>query len=219
MIRLFVALITISFGAAIIGCGGSSSSKTSTSTPATAASPATAAATSKPAVSGTSTGVVGSSATQTGAFALTSTAFADKATIPVQYSCSGASTSPPLAWSGAPAATKAFALILDDPDAPVAGGFVHWVAYDIPADANKLAAAIPAGPMIAGGGTQGNNGAGQPGYTGPCPPAGAPHHYNFRLYALDAPLRADAGKSRDDVLAAIQGHILAQVQLTGLFAR
>lgn len=158
--------------------------------------------------------------TPTAGFTLASDAFADNAGIPLQYTCDGDGASPALTWSGAPADTKAFALIMDDPDAPLQGGFTHWVAYDIPAGATALAAAVPAGPGLPGGGKQGANGAGRPGYTGPCPPPGNPaHHYIFRLYALDAPLGLDPAKSKADVLAAMQGHILGQAQLIGLFQR
>jgi Raf kinase inhibitor-like YbhB/YbcL family protein len=152
--------------------------------------------------------------TQAPTLTLTSDAFANNGTIPVKYSCSGEATSPPLAWSGAPAGTKAFALIVHDPDAPLAGGFTHWIVTDLPASATSLPAAVPVGSTIAGGGSQ------VVAYRGVCPPVGAAaHHYHFRLYALDAALGATAGQTKESVEAAMQGHILAQTGLIGLFSR
>ena len=155
------------------------------------------------------------------AFTLTSSAFVDNGAIPRMYSCDGASTSPPLAWSGTPGGVREFALIVDDPDAPVQGGFTHWVAYDIAEDSTALAAGYGTGPdLLPITGKQGNNGAGRLGYTGPCPPPGdAAHHYHFRLYALDAPLALPSGKSKAEVLAAMQGHIIGQAELVGLYGR
>lgn len=153
------------------------------------------------------------------AFALTSEAFANGASIPTEYSCDGKSSSPPLKWSGAPSAAKAFALVMHDPDAPRAGGFTHWVVYDLPAGTTGLdGGASPSGSLPAGA-KQGANGSGRNQYTGPCPPKGGPaHHYNFRLYALDAPLNLEAGKTKEEIEKAVQGHVLAQADLTGLFA-
>jgi Raf kinase inhibitor-like YbhB/YbcL family protein len=145
---------------------------------------------------------------------LTSDAFPDGGTIPVEYTCTGRNTSPPLRWSGAPEGTHAFALIVDDPDAP-AGTFDHWVVYDLPAATTGLAA----GASVAGDAHTGKNGRGSAEYTGPCPPPGTPHHYQFKLYALDAALGLAAGKSKADVEKAMQGHILAQAMLVGLYGR
>lgn len=161
-----------------------------------------------PATSAPSTAAVASTLT------LTSDAFANNETIPVTYSCNGGGTSPALAWSGAPAGTKAFALIVHDPDAPLPGGFTHWIVVDLPASASSLPAAVPAGAAIAGGGTQ------LTAYRGMCPPPGAAaHHYHFRIYALDAQVGAASDTSKTDVEAAMQGHILAQTDLVGLFNR
>lgn len=190
---------------ALAACGGGStngyrSAATSTSAPAKAASSSTAAATSAPAIPSTLT--------------LTSEAFTNDGTIPPKHSCSGEATSPALSWSGAPAGTKAFALIVHDPDAPLAGGFTHWILVDLPGTATSIPAAVPVGDAIAGGGAQ------PVAYRGMCPPVGASaHHYHFRLYALDGTLVAAAGKSKDSVEAAMQGHILAQTDLVGLFGR
>ena len=150
--------------------------------------------------------------------ALFSEAFTDNTTIPTEYTCEGANTSPPLRWSGAPPDTGAFALLVDDPDAP-RGTFDHWVVYDLPASTTKLPPGVPAGDALAGGGKQGKNGIDQTGYMGPCPPPGPEHHYRFRLFALDAPLDLAPGRSKADVENAMDTHILAETVLTGLFSR
>jgi hypothetical protein len=93
------------------------------------------------------------------------------------------------------------------------------VAYDIPANVSALPEGVPEGDAVAGGGTQGANGRGTRAYTGPCPPAGAPHHYYFRLFALDAPLGLPAGAARADVEAAMRGHVLGGATLVGVFGR
>ena len=148
---------------------------------------------------------------------LSSTAFAAGKPIPAIYTCTGRSVSPPLAWTGAPAGTASFALILDDPDAPI-GTFVHWVIYNIPAASNGLPEAVPSSAKLADGSLQGNNGAGQAGYTGPCPPSGT-HRYFFKLYALDTVLNLSSGVNKDQLLKAMQGHILAQGELMGTFSK
>ena len=147
---------------------------------------------------------------------ITSTAFSQGQPIPSDYSCDGMGKSPPLAWSGAPAGTKSFALIMDDPDAP-AGTFVHWVIYNVPASVTALAEALQKDAKLADGTVQGLNSTRRPGYAGPCPPSGT-HRYFFKLYALDTILDlAAAGK--DEVLRAMQGHTLAQGELMGTFTR
>ena len=148
---------------------------------------------------------------------LSSTAFAAGASIPADYSCKGRSVSPPLAWSNAPAGTGSFALIVDDPDAPL-GTFIHWVIYNIPASSRGLPEAVPTNGQSADGTRQGNNGAGRVGYTGPCPPSGT-HRYFFKLYALDKVLDLSSGADKDQLLKAMQGHILAQGELMGTFSK
>jgi Raf kinase inhibitor-like YbhB/YbcL family protein len=150
---------------------------------------------------------------------LTSPAFKEGSSIPAAYSCDGQNNSPALSWSGAPAGTKSFALILHDPDAPREGGFTHWVIYNIPASSMSLEASVPKTAALSSGAVQGNNGAGNAGYTGPCPPAGPAHHYEFRFFALDQMLALQAGATKDQLEAAMSGHILAQTVLTGLFQR
>jgi len=149
---------------------------------------------------------------------LTSTAFADGDKMPARYTCDGENVSPPLAWGEPPPQTRSFALIVDDPDAPV-GVFTHWVIFNIPADARELEEAIPIGERLPNGALQGKNGFGKLGYGGPCPPRGSPHHYRFTLYALDKPLELPPGISKNDLLQAMEGHILAQGQLVGVYQR
>lgn len=149
---------------------------------------------------------------------LTSTAFTHGAEIPKQHTCEGADRSPALKWTGAPAGTKRFVLIADDPDAPV-GTWVHWVVYDLPADSAELPEAVPATETIAGGAKQGTNDFRKTGYGGPCPPPGKPHRYFFTLYALDAPTSLRPRATKADVLRAIEGHVLAQAELIGTYRR
>src|SRR5262245_23497155 len=111
---------------------------------------------------------------------LTSAAFADGKPIPSQHTCDGKNISPPLQWTGVPAETKSFVLIVDDPDAP-AGVWVHWVIYDLPSTVTTLAENIPKSEPVGGNGQQGVNDFKQPGYGGPCPPPGKPHRYVFKL--------------------------------------
>lgn len=157
-------------------------------------------------------------ASRAAAFELRSSAFAAGETIPVTYTCDGPDRSPPLAWREPPAAAKGFALVSEDPDAP-GGIWTHWIVYDLPATARELPDGIPTTPGIAGSGRQGTNDFKRVGYGGPCPPHGAPHRYVFRLYALDAKLGLEPGATRDALLHALEGHVLAETELTGRYAR
>ncbi len=148
-----------------------------------------------------------------------STDFLSNGAIPVPYTCSGDNKSPALTWGGAPTATKAMALIVRDPDAPM-GSYVHWVIYNLPPNATGLPAAVPTtATTLDNGAVQGANGSGKSGYQGPCPPPGPAHHYHFRLYALDAKLDLACGAKADAVEQAIKGHVLASADLVGTFAR
>lgn len=149
---------------------------------------------------------------------LTSTAFAEGKPIPRKHTCEGEDVSPPLSWSDAPAGAKSFALICDDPDAPV-GTWVHWVAWNIPASVTALDENTPKQDAIPGGGQQGRNDFKRTGYGGPCPPPGKPHRYFFKLYALDAELDLAAGATKADLERAMQGHILAEAHLMGTYQR
>ncbi len=149
---------------------------------------------------------------------ITSTAFKDNENIPVRYTCDAQNVSPALDWGSPPAGTRSFALTVFDPDAS-GGGFVHWVIYNIPAGARRLPEGVPVQATLSDGTIQGNNGGAKLGYTGPCPPAGKPHHYHFDLYALDRVLDLKSGATYAQLNAAIKGHILAQGALTGIYQR
>ena len=148
---------------------------------------------------------------------LTSNAFASGQNIPSKYSCLGREISPDLSWSNFPAQTKSFALIVDDPDAPM-GIWVHWLMYNIPPEKNSLPENISAGAELSDGSLQGKNSGGRLGYNGPCPPSGT-HRYFFKLYALDSKLTISSGASKEQLLQAMQGHILAQGELMGTFSK
>lgn len=141
---------------------------------------------------------------------LTSQAFENNQPIPKKYTCQGADISPGLAISELPANTKSLCLIMDDPDAPH-GTFDHCVIWNI-APTNK----IEEGKIV---GVEGTNGFGTKGYRGPCPPPGSIHHYHFKLYALDNELNLAEGSSKNQVVKAMQGHILGQAELIGTFHR
>jgi hypothetical protein len=149
---------------------------------------------------------------------LTSSAFADGATIPREHTCDGRDESPPLRWAGLPDGTKAIALIADDPDAP-AGTWTHWVLYDLPADARELPRGVPTTGRLPSGARQGLNDFGRLGYAGPCPPPGKAHRYVFRLLALDAPTGLGLGASADEVRRATDGHRLGTLELRGTYGR
>ena len=149
---------------------------------------------------------------------ISSSAFSEGGTIPKKFTCDGPDASPQLSWSGAPASTQSFALIMDDPDAPV-GTWVHWVAYNLPASARQLPEGVPKSDAIPGGGVQGLNDFRKTGYGGPCPPPGKPHRYYFKLYALDSMLNLKPGTTKKAVEQAMQGHILAQAEVMGKFKR
>lgn len=153
-------------------------------------------------------------------FTLTSPAFSDGGPIPRAHTCDGADLSPPIHWTDTPNDTRQFALICDDPDAPV-GVFVHWVLYGLPPAATSLPSGVPKEaelkkPVVA---RQGTNGFGRMGYGGPCPPKGPPHRYIFRLYALDRELDAPPRATKEVLLKAMRGHVLAEATLTGKYGR
>lgn len=149
---------------------------------------------------------------------LTSPSFKKGEGIPANYTCEGKNISPQLDWNGVPEETKSLALIMDDPDAP-GGVFTHWVIFNLPPDSQGLLEAVPSTPQLPGGALQGRNDFSKIGYGGPCPPPGYPHRYRFTLYALDRHLNLGAGSSKNQLLNAIKGYILAQVQLTGTYQR
>ena len=147
---------------------------------------------------------------------LTSPAFAPRGEIPKRHACDGEDVSPPLEWTGAPAGTKSFALIVDDPDAPLTT-WVHWVLYNLPAATTALPEDLTAGKLPPGTGA-GLNDWKQPGWRGPCPPFGR-HRYFHKLYALDVVLPDLHRPTKAALEKAIAGHVLAQAELVGTYQR
>jgi len=153
------------------------------------------------------------------AIKLTSSAFAEGEVIPKEHTGEGKDSSPALKWTGVPEGTKGLALICDDPDAPV-GDWVHWVIYAIPAGTTELPEGVPTDKALASGAKQGTNDFKKIGYGGPMPPKGhGPHRYFFKLYALDSELALELGATKKGLLAAMEGHLLAQAQLMGKYER
>jgi len=153
-------------------------------------------------------------------FKISSPDFASNGTIPTQFTCQGANKPPKLSWSGAPTTTKSFVLICDDPDAPSATPWVHWVVYNIPATKTSLDQVSGRSEQFADGTRQGSNSFPKRGYDGPCPPVGhGVHHYHFKLYALDTVLTLKSTVTKDTVVNAMQGHILAQTEVVGTYER
>lgn len=151
-------------------------------------------------------------------FKLTSTAFEYGKRIPIMYTGEGVDKSPPLAWIEPPEGTVSFALIVDDPDAPM-GTWVHWVLYNIPAATRELAEAQPALERLGDGSLQGRNDFNKIGYNGPMPPPGKPHRYFFKLYALDTLLDLPPGRTKKDLETAMKEHILGEARLMGTYVR
>jgi len=149
---------------------------------------------------------------------ITSAAFAAGETIPKKFTCDGPDLSPQLSWNAPPPGAQSFAMIMDDPDAPV-GTWVHWVLYDLPANTTALAEAVPKDEQLSSGARQGRNDFGRIGYGGPCPPGGKPHRYFFKLYALDTKLGLKAGATKAEVERAMKGHVLGQGELIGKYGR
>ena len=149
---------------------------------------------------------------------LKSPAFQNGAEIPQKHTCDGADLSPPLRWENAPSNAQSFALIADDPDAPV-GTWLHWVIYDLPAGSKELPEGTAASETLSGGAKQGVNDFRRVGYGGPCPPPGPAHRYFFKLYALDAETRLKPRATKQQLLDAMKGHMLAEAQLIGRYKR
>lgn len=143
-------------------------------------------------------------------FSLTSDAFQHEQPIPEKYGCKGENVNPPLTITNVPANAQALAMIVDDPDAPV-GTFTHWTTWDIEPNITS----IPENTSV---GTEGMNDFGDTGYGGPCPPSGT-HRYFFKLYALSDKLQLSAGASRQQLEQAMEGKIIDQTQLMGMYSK
>lgn len=150
-------------------------------------------------------------------FLLSNPTFSQGEAMPVLYTCDGDNISPALMWTDPPEGTQSLALIADDPDAP-AGTWIHWVVYNIPAEARDLSAAYAAESEHADGSRSGKNSWNQLGYGGPCPPSGT-HHYFFKLYALDILLDLEPGATHRQLLDVMEEHILAQTELMVTYSR
>jgi len=166
----------------------------------------------------------GAPAPEAGKISLSSPAFSDGGEIPVKYShYEGQNISPPLTWSAGPAGTQSYVLIMDDIDLwkETAKGVysIHWVLFNIPADTLGLPEDLPKEERLANGAIHGKNRFVENYYGGPRPKVGTVHRYQFTIYALDTFLDLPPGASSEEVLAAIQGHILAQGELIGKYAR
>jgi Raf kinase inhibitor-like YbhB/YbcL family protein len=148
---------------------------------------------------------------------VSSSAFQEGATIPKLYTCDGNNTSPPLKWGFVPERTQSIAVICDDPDAP-GGTFVHWVLFNLPPETQGLPENVPAGRTLANGAKQGNGTSKKTGYFGPCPPSGV-HRYFFKVYALDSKINLDSGITKNQLLNAMEGHVLAEGRLIGTYKR
>ena len=152
-------------------------------------------------------------------FQIESTAFSAGGTIlKKKCTCDGPDLSPQLSWREAPEGAQSFALIMEDPDAPV-GTCAHWMLYDLPGDTKALPEGVAKEEQLDSGARQGRNDFGNIGYGGPCPPGSRVHRYFFKLYALNAKLNLRAGASKKDLEQAMKGHILGQTEVMGKYGR
>ena len=149
---------------------------------------------------------------------ISSPSFTNGGNIATKFTCDGADVSPQLKWTDPPAATKSFALLSDDPDAPV-GNWNHWTLWNLPAEAHDLPEGISKDAHLPDGSHQGLNDFRKPGYNGPCPPPGKPHRYYFKIFALDSKLELSPKASKKELEAAMKGHILAQAEWMGRYGR
>jgi Raf kinase inhibitor-like YbhB/YbcL family protein len=155
--------------------------------------------------------VIASFAAEGAKMKITSSAFQEGGNIPSKFTCDGSDTSPPLQITGVPSEAKSLVLIADDPDAP-SGLFTHWLIWNIPPQTNSISEGS------APKGVHGTNDFGKPDYKGPCPPPGT-HRYSFKIYALDRELDLRGGAKRSQLDAAMKGHVVAQGELMGRYAR
>jgi Raf kinase inhibitor-like YbhB/YbcL family protein len=144
-----------------------------------------------------------------------SASFKDGDNLPRKLTCDGPNVSPDLQLPSPPAGTRSFAIVMDDPDAPEP--FTHWLAYDIPPDTRDVAEGSSTPGKRFAQAAEGANSFGDIGYGGPCPPSGTPHHYVFHVYALDVNPALPAARTREQLTAAMHGHVLAEGSITGLY--
>jgi len=149
---------------------------------------------------------------------LTSPAFTDGQLIPMQYTCDGRNISPSLMWSGVPSGTRSVAIICQDPDAP-GGTWMHWVFYGLMPNTTELPEGVAPVESPPVGGRQGANSFNAFGYGGPCPPSGETHHYVFTVFALNNYVTLQTRGTGQELLGAVQQHILGQGDLTGIYKK
>src|SRR5579864_2579070 len=151
-------------------------------------------------------------------FALSSASFGNGGGIAKKFTCDGEDVSPQLSWTEPPPGTESFALLADDPDAPV-GNWNHWILWNLPKGSRSLAESISKAARLPDGTEQGVNDFRKVGYNGPCPPPGQPHRYYFKLFALDTKLDLKQNARKPELEAAMRGHILAQAEWMGRYGR
>ena len=144
--------------------------------------------------------------------------FANGGAIPKKYTCDGADVSPQLTWSDPPAGAKSWALLADDPDAPV-GNWNHWAIWNLPVNLRSLPEGVSKNARLPDGSEQGMNDFHKPGYNGPCPPAGKPHRYFFKLFALDIKLSLNSTAGKPELESAMKGHVLAKAEWMETYKR
>jgi Raf kinase inhibitor-like YbhB/YbcL family protein len=144
---------------------------------------------------------------------ISSSSFQNNGEIPKKYTCDGEGINPPLVFSDIPSEAKSLVLIMDDPDAPMAGGFVHWVVFNMNPGTSEIGENVKPESGIEGTGSSGKNG-----YVPPCPPSGT-HHYHFKLYALDSELNLNVSAKREDVEKAMEEHIIDRAEIIGLYQK
>lgn len=149
---------------------------------------------------------------------ISSPSFSNSGNIPKKFTCDGPDVSPQLVWGEPPSGTKNFALLVDDPDAPV-GNWNHWTTWNLPPGSRGLAEGVSKEARLPDCTEQGRNDFGKVGYNGPCPPPGSPHRYFFKLFALDMKLELKPGAGKKELEAAMTGHILGQGEWMGRYGR
>jgi Raf kinase inhibitor-like YbhB/YbcL family protein len=149
---------------------------------------------------------------------ISSPSFSTGGDIPKKFTCDGADASPQLVWTEPSPETKSFALLVDDPDAPV-GNWNHWTLWNLPAGARGLSQGISKEANLPDGTQQGKNDFRKTGYNGPCPPPGKPHRYYFKLFALDTKLDLKSSAGKHELESAMKGHIIAEAEWMGRYGR